>query len=352
MKKIGIVILIISLFTVGCGELYKIEPEIINTSQVATDSNDVDIEEGSDNTDTSDEEAKKAEEERLEAEKAEQERLEAEKAEQEKLAAQEAQRIEEAAREELINELFVNQFSSDMPYDLDVNVSELDNTETSWSFKRNTEHEPVTGYYDVDLSLFGSYFIRDTDEKVMYLTFDEGYEEGYTPKILDVLKDNNVKATFFITSHFLNTQADLVKRMVAEGHIVANHSVSHPSFPTLTDEEIYNELTELANDFKEVTGTEMAPFFRPPSGKYSERTLYLTRKLGYRTIFWGMAFGDWDPDNQPGSDVSYKHVLDNYHNGAIILLHAVSESNTEALDAILKDIKALGYRFGSLYDLE
>jgi len=344
MKKILIILLIISLFAVGCGELYIIEPDIEDTSQNSTQTDNQ--EEAKDETTEvdngpSEEEIAKANEDRLAAEEAE------------KLAAEEAKKLtEETEREELINELFTSQFASDEPYSLDVNVSELDNTETSWSFKRNADHEPVTGYYDVDLSLYGGYFIRNTDEKVMYLTFDEGYEQGYTPTILDILKENNVKATFFITSHYLNTQPDLVKRMVAEGHIVANHSVSHPSFPTLTDEEIYEELTVLADDFKEITSIDMAPFFRPPSGKYSERSLYLTRKLRYRTIFWSMAFADWDPAKQLGSDVSYNHVLSNYHNGAIILLHAVSESNTEALDSILKDIKALGYRFGSLYDLE
>ena len=350
MKKLGIVILIISFFTVGCGELYTIEPDIVNTSENAANTevqeevieeSEAAVEVKEEDNGPSAEELAQDEEERLALKEAE------------RLAQEEAERLaQETEREDLVNSLFVNQFSSDVDYNLEVNVSELDNTETSWSFKRNTDHEPVTGYYDVDLSLFGSYFIKDTEEKVMYLTFDEGYEQGYTPEILDILKDNNVKATFFITSHYLNSQPDLVKRMVDEGHIVANHSVSHPSFPTISDEQVYEELTMLANDFKEVTGTEMAPFFRPPGGKYSERTLYLARKLGYRTIFWAMAFGDWDPDNQPGSDVSYNHVLDNYHNGAIILLHAVSESNTQALDAILKDIKALGYRFGSLYELE
>lgn len=336
MKKIWIILLIISLFAVGCGELYIIEPEIEDPSQNSIQT---------DNQEEAKEETTEVDNEPSEEEIA--------KASEDHLAAEEAKKLaEETEREELINELFTSQFASNEPYSLDVNVSELDNAEMSWSFKRNIDHEPITGYYDVDLSLYGGYFIRNTDEKVLYLTFDEGYEQGYTPTILDILKANNVKATFFITSHYLNTQPDLVKRMVAEGHFVANHSVSHPSFPTLTDEEIYEELTILADDFKEVIGIDMAPFFRPPSGKYSERSLYLTRKLGYRTIFWSMAFADWDPANQLGSDVSYNHVLTNYHNGAIILLHAVSESNTEALDSILKDIKALGYRFGSLYDLE
>lgn len=349
MKKLGIVILIMSFFTVGCGELYTIEPEIVNTSENASNNNEQEVSNSETETNEVKEEDNGPTEEELA--KAEEERL-AEEEEAARLAQEESDRLAEEEREALIDELFVSQFSNDTAYDLDVDVSELDNTETSWSFKRNTEHEAVTGYYDVDITLFDTYFVKDTDEKVMYLTFDEGYEQGYTGEILDILKDNNVKATFFITSHYLNSQPDLVKRMVDEGHLVANHTVNHPSMPTLTEEEIYEEINVLAEDFKEVTGTEMAPFFRPPSGKYSERTLYLTRKLGYRTIFWSMAFGDWDPDNQPGSDVSYNHVLDNYHDGAIILLHAVSESNTQALDAILKDIKALGYRFGSLYELD
>ena len=354
MKKIGIMLIIMSLFTVACGKLYTIDPGIVDTSDSSTkvEVNVQDNQEELVDQGPSQEELDKAKEEAQEKEAQEKEAQE----ERDRLAAEEeeakAAEEEEAAREEIVDQLFVNQFSSNEPYTLDVDISELDNTETSWSFKRNTTHEPVTGYYDVDLSLFGAYFHKTTDEKVMYLTFDEGYEEGYTPKILDILKENNVKATFFITSYYLKSEPDLVKRMIAEGHIVANHSVNHPSFPTLTDEEVYDELTVLANEFKEVTGTEMAPFFRPPSGKYSERTLYLARKLGYRTIFWAMAYGDWDPDNQPGKEAAYEHVLTNYNNGAIILLHAVSESNTEALDDILKDLKDLGYRFGSLYELE
>jgi len=254
--------------------------------------------------------------------------------------------------DEAVNSLFVSQFSSEDPFDLDVSISDLDNTETSWSFKRNSEHLPVTGYYDLDLSLYGAYFIKNTDEKVVYLTFDEGYENGYTPTILDVLKDNNVKATFFITGHYIDSQPELVQRMVDEGHIVGNHSETHPSLPLLSDEEVYNEIVTLADKFKDLTGKDMDPFLRPPTGTYSERTLYLTRKLGFRTIFYSMAYRDWVVDDQPGKEAAHDHVMDNYHNGAIILLHAVSESNTEALDSILKDLKALGYRFGSLYELE
>lgn len=351
MKKLIFIFLIIaSVALVGCGELYTIDPDIKDTSspKITVNVQSPDEEEAitkveqQDNQEATDQAQKDAEAQKA-ADLAAQEA--AQKAEEKRLA-------EEEQRNEIVNDLFVNQFSSDKPYDLEVDVSELSNEAVTWSFKRNTDHSAVTGFQKVDLSLFDSYFIKDTTEKVMYLTFDEGYEEGYTPKILDILKDNNVKATFFITGYYLKSQPDLVKRMLAEGHIVANHSVNHPAFPTLTDEEVYNELADLAKAFKDVTGQEMAPFFRPPSANYSERILYLARKLGYRTIFYSMAYGDWNTDDQPGRDVAYDHVMSNYHDGAIILLHAVSKSNTEALDDILRDLKALGYRFGSLYELE
>ncbi len=250
--------------------------------------------------------------------------------------------------------LFITQFTNDEPYELEVDVNDLDNTMEGWSFRRNTEHAPVTGYYNIDLTLFDAYFINTkvADEKVVYLTFDEGYENGYTETILDVLKENNVKATFFVTGHYINSAGDLVQRMVDEGHVIGNHSINHPKLPELTDEELYTEITGLADKFTELTGEKIAPFFRPPSGNYSERTLYLTRKLGYRTIFWSMAFKDYDPMDQPGKEGSYNHVMDNYHNGSIILLHAVSESSTEALPDIIRDLIAEGYRFGSLYELD
>lgn len=254
--------------------------------------------------------------------------------------------------QEVVNELFKTQFDQDEPYTLDVELSELSDESLGWSFDRKEDHAPVTSFSNLDLSLFGTYFINPTDEKVMYLTFDEGYENGYTATILDILMEFGVKATFFVTGHYIDSQPDLVIRMVEEGHIVANHSVKHPKFSTLTADEIYDELTGLATKFEDLTGTEMAPFFRPPSGDHSEKSLYLTRKLGYRSIFWSMAFHDWDPDDQPGKDGSYEHVMTNYHPGAIILLHAVSESNTEALPDILRDLIAEGYRFGSLYELE
>jgi peptidoglycan-N-acetylmuramic acid deacetylase len=238
-------------------------------------------------------------------------------------------------------------------FDYNINPDTLDNTSIGWSFKRNQDHSPVIGYNEgVDLEKYGAYYKVDTEEKVVYLTFDEGYENGYTPQILDTLKANNVIATFMVTKSYIENNLDLVVRMKEEGHLVGNHSVNHLSLPDLTDEEIEYEIKENERYFEEQTGYEMDTFFRPPEGVFSERTLCLTRMLGYRTIFWSMAYADWDTSNQKGAEYAYNHVMENYHPGAIILLHAVSESNAEALDDIIKSLKEKGYRFGNLYEVE
>lgn len=234
-----------------------------------------------------------------------------------------------------------------------IDNSSLSNKTYGWSFKRNSDHSKPIGYSNgINLSTYGAYYLVNTDEKVIYLTYDAGYENGYTAPILDALRDNNVTATFFVTKSYIENNVNLVKRMKEEGHLVGNHSVTHPSFPDLTDEEIEWELTETAKCLEELTGYKMDTFFRPPKGEYSERTMYLTRKLGYRTIFWSLTYLDWDVNKQPGKEYAYNHVMDNYHNGAIVLLHAVSESNAQAMDDILKELLAKGYRFGSLYEIE
>lgn len=239
------------------------------------------------------------------------------------------------------------------PFDDSKDSSGLSKTGIAWSFKRNSEHKPTVGYNQgVPLEEYGAYYRVDTQEKVIYLTFDEGYENGYTPMILDILKENNVHATFFVTESYIKSNPDLCIRMKEEGHLVANHSSTHPNFSKLTDEEIKKELESTANKLKELTGYDMDPFFRPPAGDFSEYALYNIRKNGYRTIFWSLAYADWDPKNQPGTEYAYNHMMQNYHPGAIFLLHAVSESSTQALDSVIKDLKAGGYRFGSLYEVE
>lgn len=228
----------------------------------------------------------------------------------------------------------------------------LSNEKRGWGLKRNSSHRQpeIPSYITACLKRYGAYWAGSPDEKVVYLTFDEGYENGYTPEILDALKANNVKAAFFVTGHYLETQPGLVKRMVDEGHIVGNHTENHPSLPDLSEEEIKRELQAVEKKFEEATGCKGMKYLRPPKGEYSERTLALTRELGYYNIFWSMAMVDWVP-MPGGAEESYQTVMDNLHNGAIILLHAVSKDNAEAMDRILKGVKAQGYVFKTLDDL-
>ena len=221
----------------------------------------------------------------------------------------------------------------------------------SWWFKRNTENTPPSAQQDIAIDNYDAYYLGDTQRKTIYLTFDEGYENGYSEKILDVLKEYDVKAAFFVTKSYIRDNTELIKRMVAEGHVVGNHSVTHPDMTTLTDEQIASEINDCAEYFKEITGQDMPHFFRPPEGVYSIHSLEQTQLQGYKTIFWSFAYGDWDVNKQPGKQAAYDMVMNNYHNGSIMLLHAVSQSNTEALPDIIKSLREKGYTFMSLEDL-
>lgn len=195
-------------------------------------------------------------------------------------------------------------------------------------------------------------FLGNTSQKVIYLTFDEGYENGYTAKILDILKKHNVKAAFFVVKPYIKSNPDLIKRMEAEGHLVCNHSANHPSMASITDEVKFDkEISDVENAYKSVTGKDMPKYFRPPMGKYSELSLYYTQKYGYRTIFWSFAYADWDPKKQPSADFAKKRILERTHNGAIMLLHAVSKTNTEILDDVLTEWEKQGYEVKSLDSL-
>ncbi|MDP4087700.1 MAG: delta-lactam-biosynthetic de-N-acetylase [Bacillota bacterium] len=229
----------------------------------------------------------------------------------------------------------------------------LDNEKLSWYFlKRGPGLVPNCPPEAKDLlKKYTAFYTGDTSEKIIYLTMDEGYENGYTPAILDNLKVNAVKVSFFITEHYLKSRPDLVKRMLEEGHLVLNHSVSHADGPDLTDDEFNNEIAGLASLYKEMTGMEMLRYYRPPSGYYSERTLYLSKKLGYKTIFWSFAYRDWEVDNQPSLASARKAILEGAHPGAIMLLHAVSKTNMELLDEVLKELKSQGYEFKLLTEL-
>ena len=225
----------------------------------------------------------------------------------------------------------------------------LSNKSRGWYFIPNNQHQ-VPGIPEAArfISKYGGMYVGDTSRNVLYLTFDCGYENGYTTPILDALRDNQVRASFFVTESYVNKNPDLIKRMVADGHAVCNHTSTHPSMPAISNSRIESEIRKTEESFNRVTGTRMAPYLRPPSGEYSERTVAFTQQLGYSTVFWSMAFKDWDVNNQKGADYSYNHVMTNVHPGAIILLHAVSSSNAEALDRILQSLKAEGYEFSLL----
>lgn len=226
------------------------------------------------------------------------------------------------------------------------------NEPKSWYFERQKDlNQPPLAQTEIDIKAHNSYYLGDTSQKELYLTFDEGYENGYTEMILDALLEKNVPAAFFVTKSYIKENPKLIARMVKEGHIVGNHTVRHLSSPKLSDQELIAELTQVADYFKEQTGQEMPPFFRPPMGQYSENVLAVACAQGYHTIFWSFAYEDWLEDKQPGAHAAHKRVVDHLHNGAIILLHAVSSSNAQAMGDIIDSAKSLGYQFKSLYEL-
>ena len=221
-----------------------------------------------------------------------------------------------------------------------------------WGISRRTENNTPAADPGAPelLRKYGGIWIGDTEKKVIYLTFDEGYENGYTPQILDTLAANDVKAVFFITGPYLKEHQDLVRRMVEEGHIVGNHTIHHPSLPELNDHQLEEEILGLDRAFSEKFGESMQ-FLRPPKGEYSERTLELTQKLGYCNMFWSFAYDDWYRDKSRGAQYAYDIVMRNLHSGAVLLLHAVSKDNAQALDGIIKGARERGYSIGDPQEL-
>ena len=232
---------------------------------------------------------------------------------------------------------------------IEASAENISNKKISWGIKRNNNHgQPDVGKdYQQILEESGGICLGDKETKNIYLTFDEGYEAGYTEQILDILKENDVKATFFLTAHYVNTQEELVKRMIDEGHIIGNHTVNHKSMPSLSEEEIRKEVLDLHQVMNEKFGYEMK-YIRPPKGEFSERTLKITNSLGYKTVMWSFAYEDWNEDKQPDEEKSKQKILDNLHNGEIMLLHGNSKTNTNILDSVIKETKNIGYTFKSL----
>lgn len=223
--------------------------------------------------------------------------------------------------------------------------AEIDKT-ICWGIKRATNNmQPDVGSTNKKiLEENGGICLGNDLDKAIFLTFDEGYEAGYTSKILDVLKENNVKAAFFITAHYLNTAERLVERMINEGHIVGNHTSTHPSMPSISDSEIAKELMQLHHAVYEKFNYEMK-YIRPPKGEFNERTLKKSTELGYKTVMWSFAYFDWDEKKQPSQEETKKMIINNFHNGEIMLLHPNSKTNSEVLDYIIKEAKNQGYEF-------
>ena len=229
--------------------------------------------------------------------------------------------------------------------------SKYSNTKHGWYIVRKEGHKKAGGGIPegMDLSKYRAYFQNtETKEKVIYLSFDCGYENGYTKKILKTLKKHNAKAIFFVTKPFIESCPSIVRKMKKQGHLVGNHTCTHPSLPDRSVADIRSEIKECAKAYKKVTGCEMDPFVRPPMGEFSKRSLKVTKDLGYSTILWSMAYYDYDADNQPGKDYVVKHFKDNYHKGALPLIHNTSSSNCEALDDVLTYLEQKKYRFGTL----
>lgn len=223
----------------------------------------------------------------------------------------------------------------------------------NWGLGFGGEGEKPTGNATAaELQKYDAYFCGEGDEKVIYLTFDCGYENGNTEPILDALKKHNAPATFFVVGHFLESAPDIVKRMVEEGHCVGNHTYHHPDMSQISDiSSFQKETDDVASLFKEITGKELAMYYRPPQGKYSTTNLQMAKELGYSTFFWSLAYVDWNQDDQPSHEEAFEKLMKRIHPGAIVLLHSTSKTNGEIMDELLTKWEELGYTFRPLSDL-
>lgn len=222
-----------------------------------------------------------------------------------------------------------------------------------WGLGFGREGEKPTGNATAaELAGYDAYYCGQGEEKVIYLTFDCGYENGNTEPILDALKKHNAQATFFVVGHFLESAPEIVKRMVADGHTVGNHTYHHPDMSKISDMSAFQkEMDDVASLFKEVTGTELAMYYRPPQGKYSTENLQMAKELGYSTFFWSLAYVDWNQDSQPSHEEAFAKLTSRIHPGAIVLLHSTSRTNGEIMDELLTKWEGMGYTFRPLSDL-
>ena len=229
---------------------------------------------------------------------------------------------------------------------------------TGWYCTRADGHrQPVADPALREVERYGGYYIDhrhtdpDAEDKVVYLTFDAGYENGNVARVLDALRSEGATGAVFILGHVAEKYPDLVRRMESEGHLVCNHTYSHQNLCGASAETIGAELSRLEEAARASAGVEVAPYFRPPEGTFDAGMLSEVQKMGYKTIFWSFAYADWDNERQPDPAAAKKKILDNIHNGAVILLHPTSATNAAILGDVLRELKAEGYRFGTLDEL-
>lgn len=233
-------------------------------------------------------------------------------------------------------------------------ISDLSTTEYSWYFNPREDGKQPEPIKEAEFfKKYDSYYVGNSKDKTLYLSFDAGYESGNTEKILDTLKKHNAKAQFFVVESYIEKNPELIKRMVKEGHLVCNHSKNHPSMAGITDfEKFKEEITSVEKAYKKVTGKDMPKYFRPPMGKFSEKSLKYTQDLGYKSIFWSFAYVDWYEDNQPTHEFAKEKIYSRTHPGAIVLLHPNSKTNTEILDEVITHWKKDGYKLKTLDELK
>ncbi len=224
---------------------------------------------------------------------------------------------------------------------------------SSWGLSFSSANTPPTGNATPEeLLKYNAYFIDTKNEKNIYLTFDVGYEAGYTESILDTLKKHNIKAGFFIVGNYFNSNPDTVKRMFDEGHIIGNHTETHPDMSKMsTFEDFKKQIEPVEEKYKKITGQDMKKYYRPPQGIYNIQNLKDASSCGYKTIFWSLAYVDWQKDNQPSHEKALSTILNRVHNGCILLLHSTSKTNMEILDELLTTLENDGYTFKTLDEL-
>ncbi len=224
----------------------------------------------------------------------------------------------------------------------------------NWGLSFQEEGKPPVGNATADyLKKYDAYYADDTTKKVLYLTFDAGYENGNTGKILDVLKKHKAPACFFLVGNYIETNSEMVKRMAEEGHTVGNHTMHHPDMSSIgTKEAFTKELQELEALYKQATGKEMKKYYRPPQGKYSEENLKMAQALGYKTVFWSLAYVDWYESQQPTKQEAFDKLVPRVHPGAIVLLHSTSKTNADILDELLTKWEEMGYEFKPITALQ